>query len=126
MTMPLQLWLEPHGVGTDLDAGLRARVADPVWFLSRQWQLGEHQGEDASSPVSVTMHVAHEPLRYDPRRLALDPTVVPAEALVETEPGEWWTIGRRVRLGRLAAPHLGGLSVAQRDALRFGDRKSVV
>src|SRR5262249_7312753 len=33
----------------------------------------------------------------------LDPTVVPAEALLEAEPGDWWTIGRRVRLGRAAA-----------------------
>jgi len=121
MTIPLQLWLEPLPPATDLDQGLRARVADPVWFLARQWQLGEHQGEDASSPVMVRLDVTHQPIAYDPRRTELDPSVIPAEALVEAEPGDWWTIGRRVRLGRLAAPHLGGLSVAQRDALRFGE-----
>ena len=32
--------------------------------------------------------------------------MIPAEALLEAEPGDWWTIGRRVRLGRAAAPLL--------------------
>ncbi|MCP2937932.1 hypothetical protein NK983_35085, partial [Salmonella enterica subsp. enterica serovar Typhimurium] len=78
---------------TDFHRGLRARVADPVWFLTRQWQLGDLQGEDVSSPVSVAVSVTHEPLRYAPRRPDLDPARIPAEALVEAEPGDWWTIG---------------------------------
>ena len=101
MTDPLYLWLEPGR--TDLDEGLRARVADPLWFLARQWQLGELHGEDASSPVAVDVTTRHQPVSYDRRRPDLDPTVVPAEALLEAEPGDWWTIGRRVRLGRAAA-----------------------
>ena len=121
MTLPLALWLEPVGPGTDLDAGLRARVADPVWFLTRQWHLGEHQGEDASSPVGVTLNVTHEAIRYDPRRPHLDPTVIPAEALIESEPGEWWTIGRRIRLGRAAEAHLAGVPADHIDALRFDE-----
>jgi hypothetical protein len=122
MTIPLELWLEPLPPATDLDEGLRARVADPVWFLARQWQLGEHQGEDASSPATVRFDITHQPIAYDPRRSTeLDPAVVPAEALVEAEPGDWWTLGRRVRLGRLAAPHLAGLGADQRDALRVRD-----
>src|SRR5262245_6134235 len=120
MSTPLHLWLEPVSPATDLDGGLRARVADPVWFLARQWQLGEHQGEDASSPVAVKIEISHHPLRYDPRRPQLDPTIVPAEALVEAEPGEWWTIGRRIRLGRAAAPLLTGLDAARSERLRFG------
>ena len=121
MTIPLELWLEPLPPTTDLEQGLRARVADPLWFLARQWQLGEHQGEDASSPVMVRCDVTHQSIAYDPRRPELDPTVVPAEALVEAEPGDWWTIGRRIRLGRVASPLLAGLSAAERDALRFGE-----
>jgi hypothetical protein len=120
MISPLHLWLEPVGPATDLDAGLRARVADPVWFLARQWQLGEHQGEDASSPVAVRLEISRDPLRYDPRRPQLDPLVVPAEALVEAEPGDWWTIGRRIRLGRAAVPLLGSLEPARLERLRFG------
>src|SRR5262249_28657701 len=26
---------------------------DPLWFIGRQWQLGEFQGEDAGSPLTV-------------------------------------------------------------------------
>ncbi|MEO8774891.1 MAG: hypothetical protein ABI468_01080 [Candidatus Nanopelagicales bacterium] len=101
MSDPTYLWLEPGR--PDIDEGLRARVGDPVWFLARQWQLGEHRGEDASSPVAVDVTVTHAPITYDRRRPDLDPTVVPAEALLEAEPGDWWTVGRRVRLGRAAA-----------------------
>jgi len=101
---PDYLWLEPGR--SDSEEGLRARVADPVWFLARQWQLGELQGEDASSPVAVAADIRHRPVTYDRMRPALDPGSVPAEALVEAEPGDWWTIGRRVRLGRLATPLL--------------------
>ena len=81
-------------------------MADPVWFITRQWQLGELQGEDASTPVVVTSAPQHVPITYDRSRPDLDPTVIPAEALLEAEPGDWWTIGRRVRLGRAAAPLL--------------------
>lgn len=104
MTDPLYMILEPRR--PDTDEGLRARVADPVWFITRQWQLGELQGEDASTPVVVTSAPQHVSVTYDRSRPDLDPTVVPAEALLEAEPGEWWTIGRRVRLGRAAEPLL--------------------
>ncbi len=104
MSGPSYLILEPGR--PDTDEGLRARVADPVWFITRQWELGELQGEDASSPVVVTCAPQHEPMTYDRMRPALDPTVIPAEPLFEAEPGDWWTIGRRVRLGRAAKPLL--------------------
>ncbi len=35
----------------NFDRALRAEVRDALWFLSRQWQLGEFQGDDAGSPV---------------------------------------------------------------------------
>ncbi len=77
--LPEYFWMEPGR--HDQEEGLRARVADPVWFLTRQWQLGELQGEDASSPVVVTAAPRHIPLTYSPSRPALDPTVIPAESL---------------------------------------------
>jgi hypothetical protein len=83
----------------DLDRGFRAEVADPAWFLGKQWQMGEHQGEDASSPVGVTAtyrQVPIDPLLGDPR---MDPRKVPPEAIVESEPEDWWTPGRRIQLG---------------------------
>jgi len=113
MSAPLYGWVEPGR--PDLDEGLRARVADPVWFLTRQWQLGELQGEDASSPLVVSLQARHVPVSYDPSRPDLDPTVVPAEALLEAEPGDWWTLGRRVRLGRAAAALLDPAALAGPD-----------
>ena len=104
MSDPLYMILEPRRA--DTDEGFRARVADPVWFITRQWQLGELQGEDASTPVAVISAPQHVPVTYDRSRSDLDPTVIPAEALLEAEPGDWWTIGRRVRLGRAIEPLL--------------------
>jgi len=102
MTQDLH-WLEPVTPLDNFDEGARARVADPLWLLARQWRLGEHQGEDASSPLAAFSRVTHAPIAYDATRPDLDPTVVPAEAIVESEPGDWWTIGRRVRIGRAVA-----------------------
>ena len=54
--------LEGSGVSLDLTPGLEARVADPLWFLARQWQTGEFSGEDAASPVEVTAEVDWQPV----------------------------------------------------------------
>ena len=43
--------LEPSIRDPDMRHGLSARVFDPLWLLTRQWQVGEFQGEDAGSPV---------------------------------------------------------------------------
>ena len=89
--------LEPEPPSTDLQRGFAAEVADPLWMLGRQWQVGEHAGEDASSPVLVELQVAHTPLETV---AGLDPTLVPAEVILEGGTEDWWTIGRRIRVGR--------------------------
>lgn len=43
--------LESSTVAPELFEGQEARVADPLWMLGRQWQVGEFKGEDAASPV---------------------------------------------------------------------------
>jgi hypothetical protein len=47
--------LEPRPRAANVRASLRAEVRDPLWFLGRQWQLGEFQGEDAGSPAFVEL-----------------------------------------------------------------------
>jgi hypothetical protein len=42
--------------------GLETRTADALWFLARQWQLGEFQGEDAASPLAVQLKYSTQPL----------------------------------------------------------------
>ena len=39
--------LEGRPRTTDFDRALRAEVRDPLWLLTRQWQLGEFTGSDA-------------------------------------------------------------------------------
>jgi len=45
--------LEPRVRNADMNAGLQARIYDPLWLLARQWQFGEFQGEDNGSPAAA-------------------------------------------------------------------------
>src|SRR5262245_31144335 len=45
--------LEPRVRNPDMNAGLQARIYDPLWMLARQWQFGEFQGEDNGSPAAA-------------------------------------------------------------------------
>lgn len=104
--------LPPYG---DLERGFQQEVADPLWFLARQWQMGEHLAEDAGAPVGVTMAVAHTPIEPVD---GMDPSTVPAEAIIEGAAADWWTVGRRIRVGRAIAR---SLTRAQRAAVAFTD-----
>jgi hypothetical protein len=43
--------LEPRCREADMRSTLGARLFDPLWLLTRQWQMGEFQAEDAGTPV---------------------------------------------------------------------------
>lgn len=47
------LWnrLEGRPRAENFDRALRAEVRDPLWMLTKQWQMGEFQGDDAGSPI---------------------------------------------------------------------------
>lgn len=45
--------LEPICRNDGITPGLDARIHDPLWFLARQWQLGEFTGDDAGTPVAI-------------------------------------------------------------------------
>ena len=114
MTWEIYRRLAPVPPLTDVQRGFAAEVADPLWMLGRQWQVGEHTGEDAGSPTVVESGVAHTALEPVD---GMDPTVVPAEPLLEGATADWWTIGRRIRVGRSAG---AALTQAQRAAAAFG------
>ena len=115
----------------DLQRGFMAETADPLWFLGRQWQMGEHQGENAASPVLVKVEYTRQPIGEDPTRPEQFPgkpagdgrPLTPAESIVEGEPDDWWTVGRRIRLGAAAAaqaqPALTELAEAEQRSLRL-------
>jgi hypothetical protein len=46
----------------DFKRALRAEVRDALWMLSRQWQLGELQGDDAGTPVLAKAAVTATPM----------------------------------------------------------------
>ncbi len=82
--------LEPRTRLTeDVGLALRARVLDPMWMLTRQWQLREFQGEDAGSPASAAVVGESFGLtRYQPNGAqseAYVPGARPLETLVEHE-----------------------------------------
>ena len=80
--------LEGRPRTTDFDRALRAEVRDPLWMLTRQWQLGEFRGADAGSPVTAMYSVsAAPPSRFRPAASdAVSGTVaeLPADRPVET------------------------------------------
>jgi hypothetical protein len=86
----ITIWnrVEPRARAQDMKSGLEARVHDPLWLLTRQWQVGEFAGRDAGSPVMVEVKstamifdryaTGTQPLRpYDGK--------APLEVLVERE-----------------------------------------
>lgn len=84
--------IEPHTRSDQLEEGLQARVADPLWLLGRQWQLGEFRGEDAATPIHASLEAGWRPLetfRNDASRgLEIEsfPSGIPLEARAEAEP----------------------------------------
>jgi len=91
--------LDPHPPYRDLQKGFHAEVHDPLYCLGMQYLLGEHQGSDASTPVEVRFDPDEIPIEHtDPT--VPDPSATPPEPVVEAEADDWWTPGRRLRLGR--------------------------
>ncbi|GAA0937717.1 hypothetical protein [Virgisporangium aurantiacum] len=84
--------LEPQMSDPTLTPGISAEIADPLWLLGRQWQLGEFTGEDAGTPAWVEVHGETGPVRRvrlgdaSAAWQAYQPDAVPLEALVEAEP----------------------------------------
>lgn len=69
---------------------LRAEIADPLWLLCRQWQMGEFEGEDAATACQAKILAEHQqpemihfnggqPVNYNANE-------VPLETIVESEP----------------------------------------
>lgn len=91
-TVPtITLWnrLEGRPRRHDFERALRAEVRDPLWMLTKQWQMGEFQGDDAGSPVVAKVHIEtteltkYRPASHPPQAFDDD---VPLEAKVEQRP----------------------------------------
>ena len=73
----------------DFSRSLRAEVRDPLWMLTRQWQFGEFNGEDAATCVTSRIAFQHETIDRlafrDENAFAFDPATIPLETRVERE-----------------------------------------
>ena len=54
----ITLWnrLEGRPRTVDFDRALKAEIRDPLWMLTKQWQMGEFEGDDAGSPIAAKLH----------------------------------------------------------------------
>ena len=113
--------LETQPTAINLQAGLAAALADPLWLLSRQWQFNEFQGEDAGTPLRLKFEV--QGVKVDAFRAGTDLAApwqpigdhdVPLETRVEAEPA--WAGHARLR-GEAGQHALRMASPALRAAL---------
>jgi hypothetical protein len=98
MTGSITTWtrLESQGEDASMATGVKARLFDPMWLLTRQWQMGEFQAQDAGMPVQARTRSTTAPLsRLRPGPIAantqvaadaFDPLALPMEALIERRP----------------------------------------
>ena len=80
--------IEPRSRSFDVQAGLEARVHDPLWLLLRQWQVGEFEARNTGSPVTVTVQSTVAPFdRYSVNGQPPQPYIngKPIEVLIEQE-----------------------------------------
>lgn len=47
--------LEPRARTENFARSLRAEIRDPLWMLTRQWQMGEFESEDAGSAIDARL-----------------------------------------------------------------------
>ncbi len=124
--MSVTTWnrIQPGNLSGTVTAGLQAAIADPMWMLGRQWQVGELTAEDAGTPVAAaveTVSFAIERLVVGESSRTIDGSVV-LEALVEPEPHAPPDTRARLAAGRdlVAALRHGGFSrAATKASARF-------
>ena len=107
--------LEPRPRAPALAPTLSARVRDPLWMLTRQWQVGEFRGEDAGSPAWAQL--AATTSRFMGWQVEGETTVRPLPAsdpIEDTVESEPFTpdLTLRVELGQVFERLLAASSVA--------------
>lgn len=89
------LWnrLEGRPRTDNFERAFKAEIRDALWMISRQWQMGEFQGDDAASPISAKIHLSQTQLdKYNPGDSDENPdeafnhNELPLEAKVERRP----------------------------------------
>jgi hypothetical protein len=115
----------------DFSRALKAEVRDALWMLTKQWQLGEFQADDAGSPIFAKLRMRTAPVtKYQPGGGTTEPYVsnVPLEAKAEQRRVEWEWNGQKMRfdlraqLGRQWRKLLGDAGLAATYAAQYLSR----
>ncbi|MEP0914104.1 hypothetical protein NDI45_24665 [Leptolyngbya sp. GB1-A1] len=107
----ITLWnrLEGRPRTHDFNEALKAAVRDPLWMLTKQWQMGEFKGDDAGSPVFAKIHLSTARLdAFQAGDHSTQPfnTDIPLEAQVERRTisfereGQFIALDLRLLMGR--------------------------
>jgi hypothetical protein len=81
--------LEARPRTPSFERALQAEIRDPLWMLTKQWQMGEFRGSDAGSPTFAKLQIDLTRLtKYQPASQATQAFEqdVPLEAKVERRP----------------------------------------
>ena len=114
--MPSVTWwnrVEPRPRTDDVVQPLQARVRDPLWMLTRQWQLGEFRAVDSGSPAWVTLRerVGSMTAWQLDAGAPIALSVAPLEQQLESEPFAA-TLALRIDLGHVLSRLLSDAGVA--------------
>ena len=93
--------LEARPRATNFDRALKAEVRDALWMLTKQWQLGEFEGDDAGSPVVAKLSaITHDINKYkaDDKGVQTFDNIIPFESKVEQRPLPFNTLGQDLSL----------------------------
>ncbi|MCM4161703.1 hypothetical protein FHG64_02740 [Antarcticibacterium flavum] len=99
----ITMWnrLEARPRADDFDRVLNAEVRDPLWMLTKQWQMGEFKGEDAGSPAFAKVQLATTRItKYQAANNAVQTydDEVPLEAKVEQKKLQFEQAGSKTSL----------------------------
>jgi hypothetical protein len=119
----IAIWnrLEGRPRADKFERALRAEIRDALWMITRQWQMGEFQGDDAGSPIFTKVRL--ETTRLRKYQSANGPVeefndAIPLEARVEQMPvpfvlaKEEISLDIRLLIGRHWLKLIGPLSAA--------------
>jgi hypothetical protein len=103
---------EPSPRGADPADGLAARVFDPLWFLTRQWQVGEFAGTDGGTAIRADISYGSSPIvEWQPAGasspIPYEPSGAPLEAVIEGEAPDPTDLRLRIEAGARLRRMLG-------------------
>src|SRR6059058_2248331 len=93
--------LEGRPRADNFDRALKAEVRDALWMLTKQWQMGEFEGDDAGSPVvsKLCTSIAEiEKYKANDKTVQAFDKEVPFEAKVEQRALPFSTLQQNISL----------------------------